>query len=505
MSWPAASRFPPSRPSSRVVAVSFRGVVKRFGSLPANDSISFDVEQGTVHALVGENGAGKTTLLSILCGFLRADAGEVLIEGEPLPQGSPRVALQRGIGLSAQHFLLAGALTGSENVLLGRPGCHGLRPIPVRRVAGLERLAEQNNLEVRLDCPADQLSIAEQERLEILKLLERDARILVLDEPTSVLAPPEVGPLFATLRRLASQGRTILLVTHRLAEVAEVADRVTVLRRGRVVGEADPRHVDREQIVRWIAGTAPQERLHREVLPQGEILLEVRALACGTGPSAPHEIDLTVRSGEIVGLGGVLGNGQTEIVRALTGQLPMRRGMIRMLDHAWSASESVVLPAEVAWIPDDRRGEGLALEMTCGENLRIGLPPALAPKTGEMRDRLEAFHVTPADPTLRVAHLSGGNQQRLLLAREMSRDARLILAVHPTRGLDPNATAFVHERLLDARRSGRGILLVTGDLEELRALSDHLMILFRGSVRYAAGAEQVDIEKMNRALVGIAP
>jgi ABC-type uncharacterized transport system ATPase subunit len=203
-----------------VVAVSFRGVTKRFGSLLANDSISFDVEQGTVHALLGENGAGKTTLLSVLSGFLRADAGKLFIEEQELAQGSPGEALRRGIGLCAQHFLLAGALTGAENVLLGRPGCHGLRPIPPEKVVALQRLAEKNGLDVPLDIPAEELSIAEQERLEILKLLERDVRLLVLDEPTSVLAPPEVGPLFATLRRLASQGRTILLVTHRLAEVA---------------------------------------------------------------------------------------------------------------------------------------------------------------------------------------------------------------------------------------------------------------------------------------------
>jgi simple sugar transport system ATP-binding protein len=486
-----------------VVAVSFRSVSKRFGSLLANDSISFDVERGTVHALLGENGAGKTTLLSILSGFLRADEGKILVEERELELGSPRISLLRGIGLCAQHFLLAGALTGAENVLLGRPGCRGLRPIAPERVAALRRLAEENGLEVPLDTPAEELSIAEQERLEILKLLERDVRLLVLDEPTSVLAPPEVGPLFATLRRLAAQGRTILLVTHRLAEVAQVADRVTVLRRGRVVGEADPREVESEQLVQWITGEQARPRLQRDPRPEGEVLLDVKGLSCGSGPSAPRRIDLTVREGRIVGLGGVLGNGQNEIVRALTGQLPLTGGTVRLFGHAWRAPASVGLTDDMAWIPDDRRGEGLALEMTCEENLRIGLPSVLAPKGGEALQRLKAFDVRPADPSLRVAHLSGGNQQRLLLAREMARKARLILAVHPTRGLDPASTAFVHERLLEARRQGRGILLVTGDLDELRALSDHLAILFRGAIRYEAKAEQVEPERMNRALVGM--
>jgi simple sugar transport system ATP-binding protein len=199
----------------------------------------------------------------------------------------------------------------------------------------------------------------------------------------------------------------------------------------------------------------------------------------------------------------VLGNGQNEIVRALTGQLALTGGTVRLFDRTWTAPASVALTDDVAWIPDDRRGEGLALEMTCEENLRIGLPSALAPGSGEALERLQAFDVRPADPSLRVAQLSGGNQQRLLLAREMSRTARLILAVHPTRGLDPASTAFVHERLLEARRQGKGILLVTGDLDELRTLSDHLAILFRGSIRYEASADQVEPDKMNRALVGM--
>lgn len=483
-------------------AVSFRGIVKRFGSLLANDSVSFDVEEGTVHALLGENGAGKTTLLSVLAGFLQADEGEVVVNGKMLEQGSPRASLLQGIGLCAQHFLLAGALTGAENVLLGRPGCHGLGAIPKEKIASLERLASENGLDVPLDLPVDQLSIAEQERLEILKLLERDCRILVLDEPTSVLAPPEVGPLFTTLRRLASRGRTILLVTHRLAEVSQVADRVTVLRRGRVVGEADPNEVDSSQLVRWIAGEEVPT-IQRRTVEAGEPLLEVRGMACGSGANAPRQIDVTVRSGEIIGLGGVLGNGQTEIVAALTGQIPLVEGSVRILGSSYQAPDTIELPADVAWIPDDRRGEGLALEMTCEENLRIGIPKPLIPKPGEAKSRLTGYDVRPAEPSLRVAHLSGGNQQRLLLAREMSRDARLVLAVHPTRGLDPGATAFVHERLLEARKNGIGVLLVTGDLDELRALADSISILFRGSVRYQAGSEAVDIEMLNSALVGV--
>ena len=485
------------------LAVSFRGITKRFGSLLANDSITIDVRAGTVHVLLGENGAGKTTLLSILAGFLRADAGEIYVEGSRLEPGSPRMSLRHGIGLCAQHFLLAGALTGAENVLLGRPGCAGLHALPRTRIAALQRLAEEHGLAVPLDLPVERLSVAEQERLEILKLLERDCRILVLDEPTSVLAPPEVGPLFVTLRRLAAEGRTVILVTHRLAEVAEVADRVTVLRRGRVVGEADPREVDTGRLVRWIAGEEPRVSVTRRSVPPGETLLALRGLSCGIGPSAPSRIDLELREGEIVGIGGVLGNGQAEIVQALSGQIPLREGTLRVVDRTYRAPERALLSDEVAWIPEDRRSEGLALEMTLEENLRIGLSGASAPRGGEARRLLAAFDVRPPEPSLRAAHLSGGNQQRLLLAREMSRRARLLLAVHPTRGLDPAATAFVHEKLLAAREQGLGILLVTGDLAELRALADRLLILFRGRIRYQARAEEVDAAAMNRALVGV--
>ncbi len=492
-----------ARGGSQAPSVSFSGITKRYGRIVANDAITFDVFPGTVHALLGENGAGKTTLLSALTGFTRPDEGEIRVEGAPLRLGSPREALRRGIGICAQHFLLAGALTGAENVLLGRPGCAGLLPLPRRRIARVALLAESNGLSVPLDRSAATMSIAEQERLEILKLLDRDSRILVLDEPTSVLAPPEIAPLFSALRRLASEGRTVILVTHRLAEVEAVADFVTVLRAGRVVASADPRRIGSGTLVRWIAGEEPRRTAVRERGSEGEILLEMRGVSCGSGPNAPKGIDLGVRRGEIMGIGGILGNGQREIVSALTGSLPLRAGRVRVIDDSFAAPGRVALRDDVAWIPEDRRSEGLALEMTLVENLRIGLPRAFSVSASSARGLLEEFDVRPPDPSLRASQLSGGNQQRLLLAREMHRGSPLILAVHPTRGLDPSATAFVQGKLLEARNRGAGILLVTADLAELRALCDRLMILFRGQVRYSARAEDLDADAMNRALVGL--
>jgi general nucleoside transport system ATP-binding protein len=486
-------------------AVSFRGIVKRFGAVMANDAISFDIRPGSVHVLLGENGAGKTTLLSILTGFLRADAGEIRVDGRALEQGSPRAALRAGIGLCAQHFMLAGALTGAENVLLGRPGCAGAKGLPRERIEAIARIAAAHGLDVPLDRPVERLTVVEQERLEILKLLERDCRVLVLDEPTSVLAPPEVRPLFDTLRRLAAEGRTVILVTHRLAEVQEVADRVTVLRRGRVVGEAEREHLDTSVLVRWIAGEEAPVAAERGDARPGEELLRVRGLHCGHGASAPRGIDLDVRAGEIVGIGGVLGNGQTEVVEALTGGIPIRSGEVRICGRATSGPGRVTLPESVAWVPEDRRAEGIALEMNLEENLWLGVAPRARMRGETARRAIESYDVRPADPSLLAGNLSGGNQQRLLLAREMSRDARLMLAVHPTRGLDPGATAFVHERILDARDRGVGVLLVTGDLSELYRLSDRVVILFRGEVRYTEAARDVDPEAVNRALLGISP
>lgn len=485
-------------------AISFRGIVRRFGPLLANDGISFDVEPGSIHVLLGENGAGKTTLLSILAGFLKPDAGEILLEGERLETGSPRAALERGIGLCAQHFLLAGALTGAENLLLGRPGCAGWRSLPRERIARLAAIADENGLSVPLDRPVDTLTIAEQERLEILKLLERDCRILVLDEPTSVLAPPEVAPLFATLRRLAESGRTILLVTHRLAEVEEIADRVTVLRRGRAVGTMSRMDLDTAALVRWIVGEEPPGRRKRVDRPAGEILLRIRRASCGHGPTAPADFDFELRAGEIAGIGGVLGNGQTEIVDLLTGEIPIRDGTVEMLSRIFRPPGRVSLPADAAWIPEDRRHQGLALEMSCAENLRIGLAGGAAVGREEARELLRRFDVRPHDPALPAANLSGGNQQRLLLAREITRGARVILAAHPTRGLDPISTAFVHDQLLAARERGAGILLVSGDLAELQGIADRIAVMYRGRILYAAPTGAIDQEAMNRALVGVA-
>lgn len=484
-------------------AVSFRGIVKRFGPLLANDSISFDVAPGTVHVLLGENGAGKTTLLSILAGFLRPDAGEIRVGASKLEPGSPRIALRHGIGLCAQHFLLAGALTGAENLLLGRPGCAGLRPLSRKRVDRLAALAEENGLSVPLDRRVDSLSIAEQERLEILKLLERDCRILVLDEPTSVLAPPEVIPLFATLRRLAAAGRTILLVTHRLAEVDAVADRVTVLRRGRAVGTMSREELDTTTLVRWIAGEEPPPRRARVEHDPGETILRIHGVACGDGPTAPVGLDLDLRAGEIVGIGGVLGNGQTEVVDLLTGEIPIRAGFVEILSRGFHSPARVALPAGVAWIPEDRRHQGLALEMSCEENLRIGMLRSEIAAGEGAETLLRRFDVRPPDRSIPAVNLSGGNQQRLLLAREMTRGARLILAVHPTRGLDPISTAFVHDQLLAAREAGAGILLVSGDLAELQSIADRIAIMYRGRILYAEAARAIDPEAMNRALVGV--
>jgi simple sugar transport system ATP-binding protein len=292
-------------------------------------------------------------------------------------------------------------------------------------------------------------------------------------------------------------------VTHRLGEVAEVADRVTVLREGKLVGEADAGAIDTQTLVRWITGKPAAPSRARRAATPGEVLLAARSLRSGSGTVASAELDLVVRAGEIVGIGGVLGNGQTELIEALTGSVALRGGEADILGRRTKAPGTVELPRDVAWIPEDRREEGLALEMTLEENLRIGVPRDRAPRGEAARRRLEEFAVRPADPAALAAQLSGGNQQRLLLARELARGARLILAVHPTRGLDPEAAEDVRRRLVEARDAGIGVLLVTGDVDELRDLSDRILIFFRGRVVYEAARDGVDLETMHRALVGV--
>lgn len=482
-------------------AVEFVEVTKRFGPVTANEQVGFAVPWGEVHALVGENGAGKSTLMGVLAGFVLPDAGIVRIDGVVAALGSPRAMVQRGIGICAQHFHQVPTLTGYENIVLGTLAVGGRRR--------LTELMKRYGLEVPLDVPVEQLSLGEQERVEILKLLYREARVLILDEPTAVLAASEVDSLFQVLRKLTAEGRAVIFVSHKLPEVFRVADRITVLRSGRVAASRRRSELGEEELVRLIVGGSPPVPLRWSARVPGRPVLEMRGVSAGR----LQPLDLAVREGQIVGVGGVEGNGQQELAHLLLGYRRAESGTIRYLDRPVDPARSRRFRRAIGVIPEDRQREGLVLSRSLVENGALGAHdrPPLA-QAGWLRwDRLRAraasivdvFQVRPDDLGLPARALSGGNQQRFIAGRELLRKPPFLLAVHPTRGVDLKATQFLHGRLLEERTNGAAILLVSADLGELQTLADRILILYRGAVAYAANREEVDLPRMQRALLGL--
>jgi simple sugar transport system ATP-binding protein len=494
-------------------AVEFQDVTKRFGALTACDRINFPVFPGEIHAVVGENGAGKSTLMGILSGFLRPDQGRVVVAGRELTRATPARALELGVGLCAQHFHLVPTLTGMENILLGAPGYRPLGRLSHHQQDAVRGLMKRYGLKTSLEVPVEELSVGERERIEILKLLHRDARVLILDEPTAVLAPSEVETLFGVLRALAKEGRSILFVSHKLPEVMAIANRVTVLRHGQIKGTLYGGGINPEVLVSLIVGGDPPAEVRFEPRDPGEPVLEVRNLSAGHTGSALQRISLTVREGEIVGIGGVEGNGQQELLGALLGHVAREHGEIRFLGRPLGWPRTAAFRRRVGWIPADRQREGLLLDRTPVENVALAAHERPPFRRGIRLDRramraaaeqiLSTYGVRPRRLDLPMHAFSGGNQQRFIAGRELSRRPPLLLAVHPTRGVDIAATAFIHERLLEERARGTAILLVSADLSELRALSDRVLILFRGRIAYEAAREMVDPPRLHRALLGL--
>lgn len=494
-------------------AVEFISVTRRFGPILACDRITFPVFPGEIHAVVGENGAGKSTLMAILAGFLRPDSGRVMVFGTPLQPGVPAYSLGLGIGLCAQHFNLVPTLTGMENILLGARGHRALARLSRRASRSVRDLMKRYGLKTNLEVPVEDLSVGEQERIEILKLLHRESKVLILDEPTAVLAPSEVEALFGVLRTLSREGRAVIFVSHKLPEVIALADRVTALRAGRITGTLSGHGIEASALVPLIiGGEAPEEIAFPARIP-GEPVLEVKDLSAGHTASALERISFTVREGEIFGIGGVEGNGQKELVGALLGQIPREAGEIRFLRKAVTPLGVRAFRRRIGLIPADRAREGLLPDESLSENAVLGLHDSPPFRRGLRLDRkemraaaariIDTFGVKPSQLDLPARALSGGNQQRLIAGRELLRRPPLLIAVHPTRGVDLLATQFLHERLLEERARGTAILLVTADLTELRALSDRVLILYRGRAAYQATRSDLDAQKLHRALLGL--
>ena len=479
-------------------AIELLGVNKRFGSVHANRDISLSIAAGSIHGIIGENGAGKSTLMSILYGFYQADSGEIRVFGAPLHLGSTADAIGAGIGMVFQQFMLVDPFTVLENVVLGAEGGALLGPGLAAARRELQRLERDFGFEVDLDAQVGELPVGVQQRVEILKALYRGARILIFDEPTGVLTPQEAARLFDIFRALREQGVTVVLITHKLREIMAITDSVSVMRRGAMVAHRKTSATSPEELAELMVGRKVLLRVEKSPAKPGRGVLQVSELSVvdKRGVTRVDGVDLSVRAGEIVGIAGVAGNGQSELLGALAGILPIERGRIAVngqvatRDHPRDAR--AMRGFGLAHVPEDRLRMGLVSSFAAQESAILGyhLDPAydgpIFTKGGailaDCRKKMAAYDVRPQDPGLLTGSFSGGNQQKIVLARELDRHPDLLLVGQPTRGVDIGAIEFIHKSLIALRDAGCAILLVSVELDEIRALSDRILVMFEGRI-----------------------
>ena len=498
-------------------ALESRGVNKWFGANHANRDVSLTVPKGTIHGLIGENGAGKSTIMSIVYGYLPADSGEIRVDGRPVAVRSPRDALAAGVGMVHQHFMLVEPFTALENVLLGAEGGVTLAAGMERARAELARLARDYGLEVDLDRPVGALPVGAQQRVEILKALHRGADILILDEPTGVLTPQETDHLFRILRALRAQGKTIVIITHKLREIMELTDNVTVMRRGAVVANVRTAETSRERLAELMVGRKVLLRVEKTPARPGPVVLEVAGLTVrdGFGVERVKGVGFSVRAGEIVGIAGVSGNGQSELLEALAGMRPVAGGSLRLRGEELAARPGLfnaraLRSLRVGHVPEDRQKVGLVTSFEARENAILGYHGDTACNGRVLMDRravlsrceaaMDAYDIRPRDPRLRAAGFSGGNQQKIVLAREIERNPDLLLVGQPTRGVDIGAIEFIHRRLVALRDQGKAILLVSAELDEIVGLSDRILVMFDGRLMGEVAPGDAALEQIERRL-----
>ncbi|BCH61316.1 ABC transporter ATP-binding protein [Agrobacterium vitis] len=494
-----------------VPVLDIMGVSKRFGSNLANDDISLSLAKGEILALLGENGAGKTTLMSILFGHYMPDSGKVLVDGKELPPGKPRAAIRAGIGMVHQHFSLAPNLTVLENVTTGTESLWSLRSRRAQAREKLMAISSRFGLKVDPDARLGDLSVGEQQRVEILKALYNDARILVLDEPTAVLTQIEAEMLFATLKDMAAQGLSLIFISHKLDEVMSAADRIVVLRGGRRVAERKAAETSKAELAELMVGRTVTRPV-RDVSTPGDIVLEAAHLTVRKdGVDVLKAIDFRLRAGEVLGIIGVSGNGQGVLAQVLSGTMPHTAGDLLLFGTpVENLSVADAVTAGIGRIPEDRNKEGVIGEMAIWENAILERLPAFSRhglvnrKAGMefARTIIEQFDVRGGTPASRIRLLSGGNMQKLILGRNLINRPRILLAAQPARGLDEGAVASVHERILEARRAGTAVLLISEDLDEVMALADRIQAIVGGRLSPPINAEDANARKLGLMMAG---
>jgi ABC-type uncharacterized transport system ATPase subunit len=493
-------------------AVRLEGIAKRFPGVVANADVQVQIRSGTVHALVGENGAGKSTLMKILYGVQKPDEGTISVNGEPVSFASPADAIARGIGMVFQHFQLADNLTVLENVVLGAEKEHGIGDAARQEI---QRISRVYGFDLDPDELVETLGVGERQRVEILKVLYRGARIIILDEPTAVLVPQEVAALFANLRELKQQGHTLLFISHKLDEVLEIADDITVLRRGTTVATVRPADVTASDLAELMVGAELPSPSSGESTVTDRVVLQVRGLQVhdATGRALLDDVDLVIRAGEVLGIAGVEGNGQTELVEAVMGIRPATAGTVQLAgDDVTTWGTRRRRAAGVGYVPEDRQRHGLLLDAPLWENRILGhqtRPPSTKGvwlDTGGARDDAErivdAYDVRTPGVDTSARSLSGGNQQKFIVGREMSGNPVLLLAAHPTRGVDVGAQAAIWDHIRSARRDGLAVLLVSADLDELIGLSDTIRVILRGRLGEEYDPQTVTPQQLGSAMTG---
>lgn len=489
-----------------------RGITKRFPGVVANDQVSLDVSTGEVLALIGENGAGKSTLMNVLYGIYRADEGEILIDGSPVSFSSPADAIAAGIGMVHQHFMLVPVMTVAENVVLGVEPTGRLGTLNIAEARRMVReVSDKYHLELDPDAVIEDLPVGVRQRVEIVKVLLRDAKIVVFDEPTAVLTPSEILEFFEIVKTLVAAGRGVIFITHKLKETLTIADRINVLRRGKVAGAADPRGTTEAEIAEMMVGRAVQLVVDKSAATPGDAVLRVADLSVvePDGRTVVDSVSFDVRAGEIVGIAGVQGNGQTELVEALAGLRKAAGGTVTLDGNDITGdSPRERHHAGMAHIPEDRQRQGLVVDQTIVENLVLtryhddefssGFLMKWDAAAAKAKELVAAYDIRTNDPTQPTTTLSGGNQQKVIVARELSREIRVAVASQPTRGIDVGSIEYIHLQMVKERDAGTAVLVVSTELDEVMSLSDRVLVMYRGKI-----VADLDPKKVSHMDVGL--